>query len=236
MNAEQRLLENGYDDVMYLTEFGYDDALIGVTDDGRAVYDYELMVEWLMGTQDWSYEEATECVDYNTLRALPYMGEDAPIVMNRLEDVCIMYTIIRTLPRNGRRAAKTLQKKRTGEKYTKSFPLGKKRLLLYCAAIRRGKGVFWLLENYRRKGYHNSGLHLAGPLELDNGRREKSKISRHIGQCKKQWLLSGKRSNNMESVESESETFLRLLKESGAIYDGEISRGELIESCRMPLR
>jgi hypothetical protein len=40
----------------------------------------------------------------------------------------------------------------------------------------------------------------------------------------------------MESVESESETFLRLLKESGAIYDGEISRGELIESCRMPLR
>ena len=86
---------------------------------------------------------------------------------------------------------------------------------------------FWLLENYRRKGYHNSELHLAGPLELDNGRREKSKISRHIGQCKKQWLLSGKRSNNMESVESESETFLRLLKKSGAIYDGEISRGEL---------
>lgn len=112
--------------------------------------------------------------------------------------------------------------------YTKSFPLGKKRLLLYCAAIRRGKGVFWLLENYRRKGYHNSELHLVGPLELENGRREKSKISRHIGQCKKQWLLSGKRSNNMESVDSESETFLRLLKRSGAIYDGEISRGELI--------
>lgn len=102
---------------MYLTEFGYDDALIGVTDDGRAVYDYELMVEWLMGTQDWSYEEATECVDYNTLRALPYMGEDAPIIMNRLEDVCIMYTIIRTLPRNGSRVAKTLEKNRTGKIY-----------------------------------------------------------------------------------------------------------------------
>lgn len=74
---------------MYLTDFGYDDALIGVTDDGRAVYDYELMVEWLMGTQGWFYEEAAEWVDYNTLRALPYMGGDAPIVMNRLEDVRI---------------------------------------------------------------------------------------------------------------------------------------------------
>ena len=89
MNAEERLLENGYDGVKYLTNYSYDSALIGVTDDGRAVYDYELMVEWLMDTEGWSYEDAAEWVSCNTLRALPYMGEDAPIVINRLEDVDI---------------------------------------------------------------------------------------------------------------------------------------------------
>lgn len=45
MNAEERLLENGYDGVKFLTNCSYDDALIGVTDDGRAVYDYERMAD-----------------------------------------------------------------------------------------------------------------------------------------------------------------------------------------------
>ena len=89
MNAEERLLEDGYDGVKYLTNYSYDDALIGGTDDGRAVYDYELMVEWLMDTEGWSYEDAAEWVNYNTIRALPYMGEDAPIILNCLEDVYI---------------------------------------------------------------------------------------------------------------------------------------------------
>ena len=45
ITAEEKLLENGYEDVKYLTNFSYDDALIGVTHDNRAVYDYEKMVE-----------------------------------------------------------------------------------------------------------------------------------------------------------------------------------------------
>lgn len=61
-----------------------------MTEDGRAVYDYGRMVEWLMDTEGWSFEDAAEWVDYNTIRALPYMGEDAPIVMNRLEGVSIL--------------------------------------------------------------------------------------------------------------------------------------------------
>jgi hypothetical protein len=89
MNAEERLLDNGYDDVKFLRDFSYDSALLGVTTDGRAVYDYDRMVEWLMKKEKWSYDEAVEWIDYNTLRALPYMGEDAPIVLARLEDVAI---------------------------------------------------------------------------------------------------------------------------------------------------
>lgn len=46
ITAEEKLLENGYEGVKYLTDFSYDDALIGVTHDNRAVYDYK---KWLSG-------------------------------------------------------------------------------------------------------------------------------------------------------------------------------------------
>ena len=62
-------------------DFSYDTALIGVTQDDRAVYDYDKMVEWLVETQGWDELEAMEWIDYNTLRALPYMGPDGPIVI-----------------------------------------------------------------------------------------------------------------------------------------------------------
>lgn len=81
MNAEERLLEYGYEGIKYLTNYSYDDALIGVTEDGRAIYDFDKMVEWLMDEEGWSDTEAIEWIEYNTIRALPYMGEDAPIIM-----------------------------------------------------------------------------------------------------------------------------------------------------------
>ena len=84
MNAEERLLEYGYEDVKYLVNESYDDALIGVSDDGRAIYDFGLMIEWLMQKYDWSDMEAIEWIETNTLRALPYFGEDAPIIMHGL--------------------------------------------------------------------------------------------------------------------------------------------------------
>ena len=83
-SAEQMLLDEGYEDVKYLVNYSYDDALIGVTTDNRAVYDYDKMVEWLMRTEGISSLEAMDWIDYNTIRALPYMGEDAPIVMRPL--------------------------------------------------------------------------------------------------------------------------------------------------------
>lgn len=86
ITVEERLLENGYEDVKYLTDFSYDTTLIGVTDDNRAVYDFEKMIKWLAETQNWMSEEATEWIEYNTIRALSYFGEDAPIIMYPLND------------------------------------------------------------------------------------------------------------------------------------------------------
>lgn len=85
ITVEEKLLENGYENVKYLTNFSYDTALIGVTDDNRAVYDFDKMVEWLIEVEGFTYEESVEWIEYNTIRALPYFGEDAPIIMYPLE-------------------------------------------------------------------------------------------------------------------------------------------------------
>ena len=84
-SALERLLDAGYDGVKYLVDYSYDDALIGVTDDNRAVYDFNKMVEWLVFHEGFEPSEAIEWIEYNTIRALPYMGEAAPIIMYPVE-------------------------------------------------------------------------------------------------------------------------------------------------------
>ncbi len=81
MTAAEKILAAGYEDVIILENYSYDDALIGVTEDGRAVYDFERMVRWLVETEGFTDEEAIEWIEYNTIRALPYMGKEAPIIM-----------------------------------------------------------------------------------------------------------------------------------------------------------
>lgn len=86
MTAAEKILAAGYEDVVIFENYSYDDALIGVTEDGRAVYDFDKMVAWLVETEGFSDEEAIEWIEYNTIRALAYMGDDAPIIMYPLED------------------------------------------------------------------------------------------------------------------------------------------------------
>jgi hypothetical protein len=81
MTAAERLLDAGYEDVVILENYSYDDALVGVTEDGRAVYDFERMVRWLVETEGMDELEAVEWIEYNTIRALPYAGDCAPIIM-----------------------------------------------------------------------------------------------------------------------------------------------------------
>lgn len=48
LSAEQKLLDNGYEDVVIFDGDTYDEALIGVSEDGMAIYDYETMIDCLM--------------------------------------------------------------------------------------------------------------------------------------------------------------------------------------------
>lgn len=85
MNTKERILNAGYEDIIVFSDYGYDDALIGISDDNRAIYDYDKMVEWLVQNEGFEPSEAMEWIDYNTLRALPYIGSNAPIVMYPIE-------------------------------------------------------------------------------------------------------------------------------------------------------
>ena len=65
----------------------YENAIIGWDENsGRIIYDYEKMVECLMNEDGMEYDEAAEFIDYNTVRACPYMGERAPIILKSIED------------------------------------------------------------------------------------------------------------------------------------------------------
>lgn len=85
MTAEERVTNAGYEDVLLLSDYSYDDALIGISEDNRAIYDYEKMVEWLVANTEMTEEEAMEWISYNTIRAIEYAGSEAPIIMYRLD-------------------------------------------------------------------------------------------------------------------------------------------------------
>ena len=63
---------------------GYNDAVIGSTDDGRIVYSKTLMLEHLVLTDDMSCEDALEFLNYNVWCA--HVGEFTPIYVNDLDD------------------------------------------------------------------------------------------------------------------------------------------------------
>ena len=77
---KQLITDLGYENVTVFENYDYADAFIGMSDDGRAVYSYDKMIEWLMVNENLSYEDSVEWIDYNTMRALPYYP-DGPIVV-----------------------------------------------------------------------------------------------------------------------------------------------------------
>lgn len=84
MTAKEKLWELGYEDVVVFENPSFDSALIGVSEDNRAVYDYQKMVVWLAVDYHISMEEAIDFIEYNTIRSLPYVGKSAPIVVHRI--------------------------------------------------------------------------------------------------------------------------------------------------------
>lgn len=82
----QLLNELNLDDSIVFENPDYDAAIVGYDENsGRIIYDIEKMAECLMKDDNMSYEDAIDFISYNTLRALPYAGENGPIVMRNID-------------------------------------------------------------------------------------------------------------------------------------------------------
>ena len=76
--ANEILTRHGYEGVIIYENPSYDTAFIGVTKDNRAVYDYDLMVEYLVTDKSYkmTYEEAVDFISYNS----SYDQENYPVI------------------------------------------------------------------------------------------------------------------------------------------------------------
>ena len=77
----------GFEDSLVFDSPEYDDAIIGITDDGRVIYEYDKMVDSMMERDHISKDEALDFIEYNTIRALPYFGDKAPIILHKIDVV-----------------------------------------------------------------------------------------------------------------------------------------------------
>ena len=85
MSSKRELLcELGHENIVLLEPEYLDDAIVGLSHDDRAIYDYDKLVECFMKGDGFTEDEAIEWIDYNTLRALPYQP-NAPIIQFNLE-------------------------------------------------------------------------------------------------------------------------------------------------------
>lgn len=73
------------EDSIVLDDSSFDGSIVGYTDYGNVVYDFDKMVEEYMMDNECSVEDAIDWITYNTMRAIPYFPDPKPIVMYPLE-------------------------------------------------------------------------------------------------------------------------------------------------------
>lgn len=87
MTNREKIAENGYKEAEVFENPDYDEAIIGVTINGRVVYDFNKMINHLVEKEGMSEEEAMNYISYNTIRAGEYI-DNAPIILEaRIEDL-----------------------------------------------------------------------------------------------------------------------------------------------------
>lgn len=90
ISKRELICDMGYEEAIVFDNPDYDDAIIGVSEDGRVVYDYDKMVESLMSQDGMAEEDAVDFISYNTIRSIPYAGEYAPVVMYPIREEDLM--------------------------------------------------------------------------------------------------------------------------------------------------
>ena len=69
------------DELLFLSEDYFDQAIVGVSNEDRVVYDMDKMIELSCKANDWEIDEAIEYLEFNTWGA--YVGKLTPIYIQR---------------------------------------------------------------------------------------------------------------------------------------------------------
>lgn len=87
MTFEEKLdiLKDMNPEAVYFVNSNFEDALIGYTEEGRPVYDYWKMVDWLKNEEEISTDDAIDWIEYDVKRVLPYTGEYGPIIVEMFD-------------------------------------------------------------------------------------------------------------------------------------------------------
>lgn len=82
--TKQLLSDWNLDDAVVFENPSYETAIVGYdVHTNRIIYDYELMIDYLVENEQMNEDEAVEFIDYNTIRSLDYI-ENHPIILNRI--------------------------------------------------------------------------------------------------------------------------------------------------------
>ena len=81
MTKREAIQEMGYEDSVVFDSPDFDEAIIGITDEGNVVYNYDTMVKSLVERDHMTDTEAAEFIDFNAARAIPYAPDPKPIIM-----------------------------------------------------------------------------------------------------------------------------------------------------------
>lgn len=85
LGLDEYLSEEYGPGVVHLDGPEFDGGIVGITHDGRLVYSYAKLAAALAEANGWTAEDAVDWIEFNTMRTLPYIGSDAPVVMYDLD-------------------------------------------------------------------------------------------------------------------------------------------------------
>ena len=80
-DLKEYLTQQCFTDTVVLESPSYISAVVGISTDGRLIYRRDLMVRYLGKVSGMPPLDADEFIDFNTVGALPSMGNKAPIIM-----------------------------------------------------------------------------------------------------------------------------------------------------------
>ena len=81
MNNIDKLKEIN-ENLIVFKDYDYESAIIGISEDDRVIYSYDLMVKYLQDNEDMSDIDAIEWLEYNTIRANHYNSDSKkPIIL-----------------------------------------------------------------------------------------------------------------------------------------------------------